>query len=276
MRLFHKLPRRGAAALVYTGVQILGGHLLPGPFHFSTGEAKNLPWRLSWVADLLLLTDLVQEKLRRWGLSFGYRHLTVSLSQGPFTQVLPTSQAKKKKKPSKKPTFHPAIRQCSLTIMQLAPLLQHWLRQVVVNPSCSQNCVQKSILLPLEHPNHLQPSQHFHMAPRGTYLGVMLKVERTFWHRELEDSLLYICLSGVVRGSNMHSIKKKKKAMKWAAWVFIAMQATSDISQRLSKIPDLSSIFWHAFFPSPSLQHAGMANSNTLTSSFDWGSLFSK
>lgn len=41
-------------------------------------------------------------------------------------------------------------------------------------------------------------------------MGVMLKVERTLWHRELEDSLLYICLSGVVRGSNMHSIKKKE------------------------------------------------------------------
>lgn len=95
--------------------------------------------------------------------------------------------------------------------MQLALLLQHWLRQIdsVVNPSCSQNCAQKSILAPLEHPNHLQPSQHFHTAPRGTYLGVMLKVERTLWHRELEDSLLYICLSGVVRGSNMHSIKKR-------------------------------------------------------------------
>lgn len=43
--LFHKLPRRGVVfvVLVSVGVQIVGRHQLPGPLHFSIGEAKKLP-----------------------------------------------------------------------------------------------------------------------------------------------------------------------------------------------------------------------------------------
>lgn len=56
-------PRRqpGFLLLVSIGVQIPGQDQLPD-FHFSIGEAKKLPWCPSWVVDLLLLPNLIQEK----------------------------------------------------------------------------------------------------------------------------------------------------------------------------------------------------------------------
>jgi len=59
----------------------------------------------------------------------------------------------------------------------------------------------------------------------------LLKVDRTLWDRELDDSVLESCCSGVVRGPSTLTAKREasEESNMRTAEVFIAMQGTSDI-----------------------------------------------